>query len=78
MMQIKINDEDIKALKKLNNQEINKYLDKIDNINEDEAIEFMEYIYDKSNEYLQGKNYDETPESKLLEKIADYIYEKTN
>lgn len=77
-MQIKISEIDVKALKKMNNPKINKYLNKIDDISEDEAIDFMEYLYDKSNEYLKGKNYNDTPESILLEKIADYIYDKTN
>ena len=49
----------------------------INNINEDDAIEFMDYLYDKSNNYLKGKDYIETPESILLEKIADSIYDKT-
>ncbi len=77
-MQIKINEKDLKALKEIKDVKINKFLTKIDNIDEDEAIEFMEYLYDKSNDYLKGKNYIDTPESALLEKIADYIYEKTN
>ena len=38
----------------------------------------MEYLYDKSNDYLKGKDYADTVESKLLEKIADYIYDKTS
>lgn len=77
-MQIKINEDDLKNLKKIKDARINRFLTKIDNINEDEAIEFMEYLYDKANNYLKGKNYIDTPESILLEKIADYIYDKTN
>ncbi len=76
-MQIKISNEDLKALKKIKDPKINKYLSKIENISEDEAIVFMEYLYDKSNEYLKGKNYTDTPESILLEKTADYIYDIT-
>ena len=38
----------------------------------------MEYLYDKSNDYLKGKEYVNTAETKLLEKIADYIYDKTS
>lgn len=77
-MQIMIDKADLKVLKKMNNTKINMYLNKIDDMDEVEATEFMEYLYDKSNEYLKGKNYEETPESKVLEKIADYIYDKTN
>lgn len=77
-MQIMIDKADLKVLKKMNNTKINMYLNKIDDMDEVEATEFMEYLYDKSNEYLKGKNYEETLESKVLEKIADYIYNKTN
>jgi hypothetical protein len=76
-MQIIINEKDVKQLKKIKDDRINRYLTKIDNISEDEAIEFMEYLYDKANNYLKGKDYIDTPESILLEKIADYIYDKT-
>lgn len=76
-MQIKISNEDLKVLKKIKDPKINKYLNKLENINEDEAIEFMEYLYDKANEYLKGKDYKDTPESTTLEKVADYIYDKT-
>ena len=37
----------------------------------------MGYLYDKANEYLNGKNYSETPKSKTLEKVADYIFDIT-
>lgn len=77
-MQLKIDEKDLLILKDINDPKINKYLSKVENINEDEAIEFMEYLYDKSNECLKGKDYTETPESKSLEKVADYIYDKTN
>ena len=77
-MQLKIDEKDLLILKDINDPKINKYLSKIENINEDEAIEFMEYLYDKSNEYLKGKDYTETLESTSLEKVADYIYDKTN
>ncbi len=77
-MKLKIDEADIKKLKALKNTKINKFLTKINEISEDEAIEFMEYLYDKSNEYLKGKDYKDTPESLLLEKVADYIYDKTN
>lgn len=77
-MQIKISEMDLKVLKKMNNPQINKYLKNIDNMSENEAIDFMEYLYDKSNEYLKGKDYTDTSESILLEKIADYIYDITN
>jgi len=76
-MQIRINNQDLKALKKIKDPRINRYLSKIENISEDEAFAFMEYLYDKSNEYLKGKNYIDTPESILLEKTADYIYDIT-
>ena len=66
-MQLIIDENDRKQLKS-----------KIDNISENEAIDFMEYLYDKSNDYLKGKDYADTLETKLLEKIADYIYDKTS
>ena len=47
-MQIIINEKDVKQLKKIKDARINRYLTKIDNISEDEAIEFMEYLYDKA------------------------------
>ena len=47
-MQIIINEKDEKQLKKLKDARINRYLTKIANISEDEAIEFMEYLYDKT------------------------------
>ena len=77
-MQLEINENDRKQLNNLNDDKINNYLSKIDNISENEAIDFMEYLYDKSNDYLKGKDYADTVETKLLEKIADYIYDKTN
>ena len=46
-MQIRISNEDLKALKKIKDPRINRYLSKIENISEDEAIAFMEYLYDK-------------------------------
>lgn len=76
-MKIKIDEADIKKLKALKNIKINYYLEQIDNISEEKAIEFMEFLYDKANEYLD-KNYNSTKESDILEKIADYIYDKTN
>lgn len=77
-MKIKIEEADIKKLKALKNKKIDYYLTKIDDIEEEKAIEFMEFLYDKANDYLKEKNYEDTPESLLLEKIADYIYDTTN
>lgn len=77
-MKIKIDEADIKKLKDLKNTKIDYYLTQLDNIEEEKAIEFMEFLYDKANEYLQGKNYEDTPESLILEKVADYIYDLTN
>lgn len=76
-MKIKIDEADIKKLKALKNIKINYYLEQIDNISEEKAIEFMEFLYEKSNQYLD-KDYNSTKESDILEKIADYIYDKTN
>ena len=70
-MQLKISEKDRKQLNNLND-------DEIDNISENDAINFMEYLYDKSNDYLKGKDYTDTSESKLLEKVADYINDKIN
>ena len=56
-MQLEINENDKKQLNNLNDDKINNYLSKIDNISENEAIDFMEYLYDKSNDYLKGKDY---------------------
>ena len=44
---------------------------------ENKAIEFMELLYEKSNEYLSNPGYNETEESSLLERVADNIYEQT-
>lgn len=77
-MVIKINNQDLKKLKSMKDPKINKYLNKLENISENEAIDFMEYLYDKSNEYLSKNDYSDTTESLVLEKIADYIYDKTN
>lgn len=77
-MQLKISEKDRKQLNNLNDDEIDNYLSKIDNISENDAINFMEYLYDKSNDYLKGKDYTDTSESKLLEKVADYINDKIN
>lgn len=77
-MQIKIDEKDLLILKDINDPVINKYLSKIQDIAEEDALDFMEYLYDKANEYLNGKNYTETPESKALEKVADYIFDVTN
>lgn len=77
-MVIKINNQDLKKLKNIKDPKINKYLNKLENISEDEPIDFMEYLYDKSNECLSKNDYSDTTESLVLEKIADYIYDKTN
>lgn len=76
-MQLKINEMDLLILKDINDPIINKYLSKILNLTEEEALDFMEYLYDKANEYLNGKNYSETLKSKTLEKVADYIFDIT-
>lgn len=76
-MQLKINEMDLLILKDINDPIINKYLSKILNLTEEETLDFMEYLYDKANEYLNGKNYSETLKSKTLEKVADYIFDIT-
>lgn len=76
-MQLKINEMDLLILKDINDPIINIYLSKILNLTEEETLDFMEYLYDKANEYLNGKNYSETPKSKTLEKVADYIFDIT-
>ena len=43
-MQLEINENDKKQLNNLNDDKINNYLSKIDNISENEAIDFMEYL----------------------------------
>ena len=43
-MQLEINENDRKQLNNLNDDKINNYLSKIDNISENEAIDFMEYL----------------------------------
>ena len=45
-MQLEINENDKKQLNNLNDDKINNYLSKIDNISENEAIDFMEYLYE--------------------------------
>ena len=72
---MKIDIKDLEKLKKIDDPEINE-LD-VENIEENKAIEFMELLYEKSNEYLSNPGYNETEESSLLERVADNIYEQT-
>ena len=46
-MQLEINENDKKQLNNLNDDKINNYLSKIDNISENEAIDFMEYLHSR-------------------------------
>lgn len=76
---MKIDIKDLEKLKKIDDPEINKLINELDveNIEENKAIEFMELLYEKSNEYLSNPEYNETEESSLLERVADNIYEQT-
>lgn len=76
---MKIDIKDLEKLKKLDDPEINKLINELDveNIEENKAIEFMELLYEKSNEYLSNPGYNKTEESSLLERVADNIYEQT-
>jgi hypothetical protein len=76
---MKIDIKDLEKLKKIDDPEINKLINElnVENIEENKAIEFMELLYEKSNEYLSNPGYNETEESSLLERIADNIYEQT-
>lgn len=76
---MKIDIKDLEKLKKIDDPEINKLINELDveNIEENKAIEFMELLYEKSNEYLSNPGYKETEESSLLERVADNIYEQT-
>lgn len=77
-MKIDISKSDINKLKSLKNTKINYYLSRVDDMSMEDALDFMEFLYDKANESLEGNDYKETETTKLLEKIADYLYEKTN
>ena len=76
---MKIDIKDLEKLKKIDDPEINKLINELDveNIEENKAIEFMELLCEKSNEYLSNPGYNETEESSLLERVADNIYEQT-
>ena len=77
-MKIDISKSDINKLKSLKNTKIDYYLSKIDDMSMEDVLDFMEFLYDKANESLEGNDYKETETTRLLEKIADYLYEKTN
>ena len=77
-MKIDISKSDINKLKSLKNTKIEYYLSKIDDLSMEDALDFMEFLYDKANESLEGNDYKETETTKLLERVADYLYEKTN
>ena len=77
-MKIDISKTDINKLKSLKNTEIDYYLSRADDMSMEDALDFMEFLYDKANESLEGNNYKETETTRLLEKIADYLYNKTN
>ncbi len=76
---MKIDIKDLEKLKKIDDPEINKLINELDveNIEENKAIEFMELLYEKSNEYLKDPGYNETERSSSLERVADNIYEQT-
>ncbi len=77
-MKIDISKTDINKLKSLKNTKIDYYLSRVDDMSMEDALDFMEFLYDKANESLEGNDYKETETTRLLEKIADYLYEKTN
>lgn len=79
-MKVKINIEDFEKIKNINDIEIQEFIKNIKNneLEEEQAIKFMDLLYEKSNEYLSNPDYNSTPESSILEKVADYIYDKTN
>ena len=77
-MKVEISKTDINKLKSLKNTKIDYYLSRVDDMSMEDALDFMEFLYDKANESLEGNDYKETETTRLLEKIADYLYEKTN
>ena len=77
-MKIDISKSDINKLKGLRNTKIDYYLTKIDNMSMEDALDFMEFLYDKVEELLKSNDYKETDTTKLLEKVANYLYNKTN
>lgn len=77
-MKIDISKSDINKLKSLKNTKIDYYLSRVDDMSMEDALDFMEFLYDKANESLEGNDYKETETTRLLERIADYLYEKTN
>lgn len=44
----------------------------------EDALDLIGFLYDSANESLEGNDYKETETTKLLERVADYLYEKTN
>lgn len=77
-MKIDISKSDINKLKGFRNTKIDYYLSKIDNMSMEDALDFMEFLYDKVEELLKTNDYKETDTTKLLEKVANYLYNKTN
>ena len=77
-MKIDISKSDINKLKSLKNTKIDYYLSRVDDMSMEDALDFMEFLYDKANESLEGNDYKETETTRLLERIADYLYNKTN
>ncbi|MEG1457157.1 MAG: hypothetical protein RR228_02570 [Bacilli bacterium] len=73
---INFNEEDIKKLSELDNADLNKFIDKMNNfkLNEEDEIAFYVVLVEYSTYYL-GDNYSITEESKIIDSLIDYILE---
>ncbi|MEG0799082.1 MAG: hypothetical protein RSD96_01540 [Bacilli bacterium] len=73
---INFNEEDIKKLSELDNADLNKFIDKMNNfkLNKEDEIAFYVVLVEYSTYYL-GDNYSITEESKIIDSLIDYILE---
>lgn len=77
-MKIDISKSDINKLRSIRNTKIDYYLTKIDDMSMEDALDFMEFLYEKVEEINKENDYKETAKTRLLEKIANQLYYKTN
>ncbi|MEG1009804.1 MAG: hypothetical protein RSF67_08365 [Clostridia bacterium] len=73
---INFNEKDIKKLRELDNVDLNKFIDKMNNfqLEKEDEIAFYEVLSEYSTYYL-GDNYLTTEESKIIDSLIDYILE---
>ncbi|MEG0994608.1 MAG: hypothetical protein RSE91_01370 [Bacilli bacterium] len=73
---INFNDKDINKLRELDNADLNKFIDKMNNfqLDKEDELAFYEALSEYSTYYL-GDNYLITEESKIIDSLIDYILE---